>query len=74
MKFTQKNKRQSSWRIFRWPIIINIISLFGLIIALVGSGWLDLLSWLCLGGTVILVVQAYAIGIHNKNKKDYIAT
>ncbi len=47
---------QSTQRIYLWPLLINCICLLGLISALIGNGWLDLLSWLCLGGVVAFTV------------------
>lgn len=55
----QSTKSLSTWQIFFWPLLINVIGLFGLIAALLGDGWLDLLSWLCLGAAVILILYAY---------------
>lgn len=49
----------STWRIFRWPLLIGIISLIGLLSALVGDGWFDILSWCSLGGTVFIMFYAY---------------
>ena len=49
---------QSVWRIFLWPLVINCICLLGLISALIGNGWLDLFSWICLGGPVVLMAYA----------------
>lgn len=53
------NKVQSTWEIFFWPLVLNIIGLLGLIAALLGDGWLDLLSWLCLGAAVVLILYSY---------------
>ena len=49
----------STRQIFFWPLIVNGICLLGLVAALIGDGWLDLLSWVCLGGSVALIVYAY---------------
>jgi hypothetical protein len=35
--------------IFRWPLALAVLSLFGLLSALVGDEVYDLLSWLSLG-------------------------
>ena len=56
-----------SWQIYRWPLLINGISFLGLVSALIGNGWLDVLSWLCLGGSVVLMVCAY-LGAVRTNK------
>ncbi len=44
-------------RIFRWPAVIGLMSLAGLISALVGDGLYDALSWLLLGGVVLLMCR-----------------
>ncbi|WP_166574900.1 hypothetical protein [Caulobacter sp. SLTY] len=36
-------------KIFGWPTVLAILSLIGLVGALVGDGPWDWLSWLCLG-------------------------
>ena len=40
---------RSLWMIFRWPLLIALISIVGLVSALVGDGWWDALSWATLG-------------------------
>lgn len=40
---------RSLWMIFRWPLLIAVISLVGLVSALVGDGGWDALSWAALG-------------------------
>ena len=55
----RKTVAQSNWRIFRWPLLIGIISIVGLVSALVGDGWYDVLSWLCLGACILLMVAAW---------------
>ena len=49
----------SARQIFFWPLVVNGICLSGLVSALIGDGWLDLLSWVCLGESVALIVYAY---------------
>jgi hypothetical protein len=41
--------------IFRWPLLLFVLSLFGLLSALIGDGVYDLLSWLSLGVPLGLV-------------------
>lgn len=50
------------WRIYRWPLAIAAASLVGLISALLGDGWRDALSWVALGGLVVLIVEAWRRG------------
>lgn len=50
-------RRQTKWRIFRWPLCIGIASLVGLLSALVGDGLYDALSWLLLGGLLVLICR-----------------
>ncbi len=46
--------------IFRWPLLIGLLNVAGLVSALVGDGWYDALSWLLLGGTLILMIVLLA--------------
>ncbi len=50
---------QSGWRIFRWPILIALASAVGLVAALVGDGVYDVVSWIALGGTVVVMIAAW---------------
>ncbi len=47
--------RRGLWMIFRWPLLLGVLSLFGLISALVGDEVYDLLSWLTLGVPLVLI-------------------
>ncbi len=42
-------RRRSGWGIYRWPLLINLIALAGILAALVGNGGWDVFSWLTLG-------------------------
>lgn len=57
-----KSAGQGAWRIFRWPLAIALASTVGLISALVGDGPYDVLSWLLLGGTVVIMAEAWRRG------------
>jgi len=48
-----------SWKIWKWPVIVNLIATIGIAVALLGDYWLDGLSWVCLGSTVIYMIYAY---------------
>lgn len=47
--------RRGFWMIFRWPLLMAVLSLFGLLSALVGDEVYDLLSWLTLGVPLVLL-------------------
>ena len=47
--------RRGLWMIFRWPLALALLSLFGLLSALIGDEAYDLLSWLTLGVPLLLV-------------------
>lgn len=47
--------RRGLWMIFRWPLLLAVLSLFGLVSALVGDEVYDLLSWLSLGVPLMLI-------------------
>lgn len=51
--------RQSNWRIFRWPLVMALATAIGLVAALVGNGWWDIVSWATLGGTLLVIVAAW---------------
>ncbi|HVL01326.1 MAG TPA: hypothetical protein VM553_16025 [Dongiaceae bacterium] len=44
-----KVERRTLWQIFRVPLVLGLLSLLGLISALVGDGGYDVLSWVTLG-------------------------
>lgn len=55
----QANERsgtRSLWQIFRAPMWIGVLSLIGLIAALVGDNLYDALSWLALGIPCVLAI------------------
>ena len=50
---------QNALRIFRWPVTLALLSLIGLIAALVGNGLYDLISWIALGLVLVIIVLAW---------------
>lgn len=44
--------------IWRWPLILGVLSAGGLICALVGDGWYDVLSWGMLAFPLIVMTRA----------------
>lgn len=59
MKPPIRTRSRTNWRIFRWPALIGVASIVGLISALVGDGWYDVLSWVLLGGCVAVMIAAW---------------
>ena len=51
--------RRGLWMIFRWPLALALLSLFGLLSALIGDEVYDLLSWLTLGVPLLLVAVVW---------------
>ena len=47
--------RRMLWQVFRAPLLLALLSVVGLVAALVGDGLLDLLSWLTLGSTLLVI-------------------
>jgi len=47
--------RRGLWMIFRWPLLLAVLSLVGLLSALIGDEVYDLMSWLTLGVPLVLV-------------------
>ena len=52
----------SLWRIFRWPLAVALVTLVGLLSALIGDGPYDALSWLLLGGLLALMAVLWRRG------------
>jgi hypothetical protein len=42
------------WAVFRWPTLLALLSIAGLLAALLGDGAWDALSWLLLGVPVLI--------------------
>jgi fatty acid desaturase len=55
-------KRNGLRQIFRWPITLALVTIVGLLSALVGDGWADAASWLLLGALVVVMVVALRRG------------
>jgi len=47
--------RRGLWMIFRWPLLLTLLSVLGLLSALIGDEFYDLLSWLSLGVPLVLI-------------------
>jgi len=45
---------------FALPILLALLSFFGIVLALTGEGWRDLLSWAALSAPLVAVAWAYA--------------
>ncbi|MGK6320502.1 hypothetical protein [Sphingomonas sp. DT-204] len=60
------DRSRSGWKIFRWPLLIAAVSLVGLVSALVGDGWYDLLSWLTLGSTLAVMTIAWRGSVRSR--------
>lgn len=58
----QPKTADSLWRIFRWPLLIALVTLAGLVSALIGDGGYDVLSWLLLGGLLALMAALWRCG------------
>lgn len=52
-------KVQSNWQVFRWPLLLGLVSVIGLLSALVDDGWYDALSWGALGAIVLLMLACW---------------
>ncbi|WP_199768600.1 hypothetical protein [Sphingobacterium sp. HMA12] len=51
--------KKSFLKLWGMPILLAVLSLFGLIAALLGEGWLDLLGWLALSVPLVLIIRNY---------------
>ncbi|GBL57054.1 hypothetical protein NOX82_27885 [Pseudomonas citronellolis] len=52
--------KRNLWMVFRWPLALAVLSLVGLISALVGDGPWDALSWFALGVPLVVILAALA--------------
>lgn len=50
--------RQSTGRIFLWPLVLGVATLAGLILGLTGDGWRDIAAWLLLGLCPLVILGA----------------
>jgi hypothetical protein len=48
--------RQSGWQLWGWPAGLAVLSIVGLVAALVDDGFWDALSWIALGIPAVLCV------------------
>jgi hypothetical protein len=55
---TRRTASGQLWRTFAAPLVIALASAIGLVAALVGDGFADLLSWIGLGVPVAAVIWA----------------
>jgi hypothetical protein len=62
-------KNSSFWKVWGIPFIIGICSATGLLSALIGDGFFDLLSWLSLGVPVVLSIW-YLLKTRSKSVTD----
>jgi hypothetical protein len=53
----RQSMRRSLREIFVWPLVVSVVSVVGLVCALVGDGSWDVVSWLSL--TLPLALYAY---------------
>ncbi|TRX74662.1 hypothetical protein [Pseudomonas mangiferae] len=51
--------KRGAWMIFRWPLLLALLGGIGLVSALVGDGFFDLLAWLGLGVPLALIAVAW---------------
>ncbi|MFA5495776.1 MAG: hypothetical protein WC247_13460 [Porticoccaceae bacterium] len=58
MKQDRVNGRHTLWQIFRAPLLLGLLSAVGLLAALIGDGFFDLLSWVALA-IPLLVISWY---------------
>lgn len=52
--------KRNLWMVFRWPLALAVLSLVGLVSALVGDGPWDALSWFALGIPLVVILAALA--------------
>jgi len=55
----QRGNGRTIGEVFRWPAAVTGLTLVGLVAALVGDGWADALSVLCLAVVVAVLAVAW---------------
>ncbi|MDP4538346.1 hypothetical protein Q9K01_01720 [Qipengyuania sp. DY56-A-20] len=50
--------RQTTARIFLWPLALAVATLAGLVLGLTGDGWRDIAAWVLLGLTPLAIFRA----------------
>jgi hypothetical protein len=56
-------KNNPSLRLWGKPLLIALLSMTGLIAALVGDGYWDVFSWLALGLPIIIIFRSYFFSV-----------
>ena len=51
-----KTTKNSPMHIWLWPTLFGLISAAGLLAALIGDGWYDVISWLALGLVAVVCI------------------
>jgi hypothetical protein len=59
MHMPVQRRRQTNGQIFAIPMVIGILSVIGLLSALIGDGVWDAVSWLTLGIPIVLCVYFF---------------
>ncbi len=54
------NRTYSAKRIYRWPLLLAVITLCGLLSALFGDGFWDELSWFALAIPLVVIIWSYS--------------
>lgn len=47
------------WRIFRWPLVLAVVSIAGLVTALLGEAPADIASWALLGSLLAIITWGW---------------
>jgi hypothetical protein len=56
----QDETGRPTYPVFRIPVVLASLTVFGLVAGLLGEGWLDALSWVGLGIPVLVCVYKSA--------------
>lgn len=68
MKPTSESSRLGA--IFRVPLAIALLSAVGLVAALTGDGWLDMLSWITLSAPPLVILWATRRQAQSRRKTE----
>ena len=62
-------------RIYGWPLVLQVLTLIGLVAALIGDGIWDAVSWAALAPLPLVIVRfAFGIGTQRESRKVIKAT
>lgn len=63
-----KTAKNSFMQVWLWPILFGLISAAGLLAALIGDDWYDVMSWLALGWVAGACIWLGVVNRHSSRR------